>query len=801
MKKIVWNDNWQVKQITGQYDEQKETEYITLPHDAMIGTKRRKDAFNGTKKAFFQNGVWEYKKEFEVPDYWRDIPILLEFEGVYMNAMVYINGSFAGKHCYGYTEFSLSIGKFLNFGERNEIKVTVKTGDDSRWYSGAGIYRNVNLLLGAPVYVVNQGVWISVPHIRKERAEIVIRTEVCNACISPVTARVKNEIYNSCGQKITEVVSPLTLDDGEMGKVHQRLFVENPSLWDIEHPERYLCRSTLILDDEMKDVVENRFGIRELYLDAEDGMILNGNPIKLRGACIHHDHGIIGARSYYEAEYRRVKKLKEAGFNAIRMAHHPAGRALLDACDRLGVLVMDECFDMWNKNKSSDDYALHFAECWEQDVEAMVRKDFNHPCVIMYSIGNEIPDISTSLGTRTGRKITDKLRALDGTRLTVNAVNGILAIMDKEGEINAAMSEMEMEGRIAAAVNSLLMDKTIEEACSQVDIAGYNYMKDRYETDAKKYPQRIIVGSETYPKDICKNWRLVQKLHNVIGDFTWVGWDYLGETGLGKFVYDEQLNEYEGSYGKFPYITACCGDRDITGFRLPVSYYREIVFGLRKEPYIAVSRPEMSGKKHFVSIWGWPDVISCWSFPGYEGTEVKVEVYTDSEEIELYLNGVRLGRKAVRAEDECKAVFIAEYQPGILEAVGYRRGEESGRYALHTAGSEKRLQIAAEDWRESVRHPELVFINLSFTDLEGIILVQENHAIELEIDGDAELLGFGNGAYQTEEGYTSFVHTSHDGRAFAVVRRKSSEAFTVTARAEGFDDAVCHIKEQREEEK
>lgn len=813
MLRILFNDGWYVKKENGKHGGYTTEEAVTLPHDGMISTVRRKEAWNGTKKAFFENGVWEYRKEFEVSEQWAGKRIFLEFEGVYMQALIYVNGCYVGKHIYGYTEFAFEISGMLKTGMKNEIKVIARTGDDSRWYSGSGIYRNVNLMIADPVHIKNNGVFISTPAVEKNRAQILIVTEIINENADKIAAlRVVHEIRKFDGELITQVSVPITLAAGEEGKTRQRINIDNPVLWDTDNPVLYYCTTKVLTGEQILDESEDRFGIRSIVIDTKSGFLLNGEMINLRGACIHHDNGVIGARTFASAEMRRIRKLKEAGFNAIRMAHHPAGRAILSACDELGMLVMDEAFDMWRKQKSSQDYGLYFEQEWEKDIEAMIRKDYNHPSVVIYSIGNEIPDPENPVDAVTGRKIVEKIHSIDTTRFTTNGVNGILLFMNKaaavmgcddtnqdennqgEGvvqEINETMASM--DDMIRVAVNMPFMDEAIEEVCSQVDIAGYNYMADRYEADQKKYPNRIIVGTETYPKDIYRNWQLVKQLPNVIGDFTWTGWDYLGETGIGKVTYDEEVNTFGGFYGEYPYITAHCGDIDITGYRLPASYYREIVFGLRQEPYIAVSRPEMAGKKMNVSIWGWSDVVNSWSFEGHEGTRLMVEVYTSSEEIELFINEKSYGRKKVTDEQEYKVVYEVIYEPGNVTAVSYRNGKESGRYELRSAGKEKRLCLQPEKRSVSLKNQELIFINLSVTDEENRTLYGENPGVELFVEGAGKLIGFGSGAAVTEESYTDTIHTLCDGRAFAVILPTQKGEVTIRTKADGYEAVTEYV--------
>ena len=410
----------------------------------------------------------------------------------------------------------------------------------------------------------------------------------------------------------------------------------------------------------------------------------------LRGACVHHDNGLLGAATFDRAEERRVELLKAAGFNAIRSAHNPMSKPMLAACDRQGMLVMDETFDMWAEAKSEDDYALRFPEWWEVDVEAMVRKDLNHPSVILYSIGNEIPEAGRPYGARIGRAIAEKIRSLDGTRLITQAISGLLAggpelidelrtgladrvpETDEQTGVNTAMTNL------ADRLNNLMVSETIArnsaETISYLDVAGYNYMESRYELDRDLYPNRVIVGSETHPAAIDTLWAAVRRYPHVIGDFTWTGWDYLGEVGVGRTEYGEpDPSAGPPSFlGEFPWLTAWCGDIDITGHRRPQSYYREIVFGRRTDPYVVVRRPQFHGQPTSGTPWQWSDAVSTWSWEGFEHRPVTVEIYGDADEVELLVNGRSLGRRPAGPDHRYRAEFEAEFEPGLLEAVAWR---------------------------------------------------------------------------------------------------------------------------------
>jgi beta-galactosidase len=791
MKRICFNDSWTVKREQDHHSAQAPAIEVKLPHDAMFASGRDENAWNGTKKAFFVNGVWEYVKTFEVPQKWADKHAVLVFEGVYSQAMVYVNNSFAGQRPYGYSEFTIALDTFLQYGQVNTVKVIARTADDSRWYSGAGIYRNVFLLVSALTHIPDSGVRVQTPQVSTKKAMIAVETTVSNLSTKSVTANVQTELISPDGTIAGKDTAPITLTRNQESIVRQRLCVESPALWDIDSPALYVCKTTLIISGEAVDTEENLFGIRIFILDTLDGLQINGKTVKLRGCCIHHDNGVIGARTFVAAEYRKIKKLKEAGFNAIRSAHHPASRPLLSACDELGMLVMDEAFDMWTICKSSKDYALHFPLWWERDIEAMVAKDFNHPSVLMYSIGNEIFDVQTSHGTSWGRKIAEKLHQLDKTRFTTSAVNGMLCVMDKlQAYIAKKQESMQDAGRdineTMADIGQKMGDIALipevgvvtEETFSTVDIAGYNYMVTRYETDHTLYPNRLIVGSETFSRDIAAIWRLVKNNTYMLGDFCWTGMDYLGETGIGMTSYGEKQRTIFSFYSDYPWVTAHCGDIDITGHRLPVSYYREIVFGLRTEPYIAVQDPMYYGKTASPSPWGWSDSLSSWSFDGFEGSPVCVEVYADADEAALLLNGSVVGRKAIG--DDCKAIFETFFQPGTLEAVAYRAGTPIGRYALMSASTKVVLQATAERDVVKADGQDLVYIGLALTDENGSVHIGRDRTVTLCVEG-GELIGFGSGAPETRESYLDSDCTTYRGRALAVVLPVGAGSIKVTA--------------------
>ena len=782
---------------------------VRLPHDAMLDAPRRPDAPSAS--GYYTGGVWEYTKTFSVPDGWRDQCVALNFEGAYRTAQVYVNDDLSGHRASGYSEFTVELDPYLRFGADNTVRVEVRADDDSRWYSGAGLYRNVHLVVRPLAHLVLDGVTITTPDVSPDLAVVVVATQVRNSSRVPTTVTVTSELRDEHDSVVAAETVPLTVRSGEVATARQRIPVPTPRLWSVDEPNLYTCRSSVVGDAE--HVSSTTFGIRRLQLDPVHGLRVNGATVKLRGACVHHDNGVLGAATIGRADERRVELLKAAGFNALRSAHQPMSRAMLDACDRRGVLVIDEAFDMWTEPKRDHDYALDFPEWWERDLESMVRKDINHPCVVMYSVGNEIPEVGSALGAARARDLAEKVRALDPNRYVTSgvqpllAVRGILAALAQQAGARRddEVTEADVNGQMAAwdALRNrlfglpLIAERTAE-AFASTDVAGYNYLDVRYELDRDLFPNRVIVGSETYPGNIDVNWRLVMANPHVIGDFTWTGWDYLGEAGIGRVQYaEEHLSPpARGDVtGPFPWMTAGCGDIDITGHRLPQSYYREIVFGLRDEPYLAVHRPQHHGEQVvFSGPWSWTDSISSWSWAGHEGSPVTVDVYSATDEVELLVNGASLGRRPSGPAHRFTATFETSYEPGELTAVAYTAGIEVGRTSLRSAAGGSRLDLEVDRAVITTTVDDLAFVAITLVDERGTVATHPDRLVTVEVSGPGVLQGLGSGDPRGAAA-TSFDGTTptYDGRALAVVRPTGAGRIVITGTTEGCPPASVHV--------
>lgn len=813
MLRINFNDNWYYGDATecrDIFDESPEFQKITLPHDAMIKNKRTSSSINENTTGFFPGNSCIYTKTIIANEEWKGKNIFLEFEGAYMNSMVYVNEMLAGKCPYGYSGFYVEISDFFEFGQKNVIKVLTKNDMEltSRWYPGSGIYRNVNLLIGNELYIKADGVKVNTPDVAKEGALIHIETNLTHRWQGRKKAVLKTEIFDENQNLVDSDSYPFTIWSNEEKKLTQRIWIDNPKLWSIETPVLYSAESRIYLENEVIDVCMEHFGIRDLKTDTRNGLRINGTTVKLRGACLHHDNGVLGAATYAQAEERRVRILKEAGFNAIRSAHNPMSKQMLEACDRLGMLVIDESFDMWNTFKADHDYSFYFAEWWKHDLKAMVDKDYNHPCVFMYTVGNEIQEIGTDKGRATNLELANYVRSLDTTRFVGNAINGMFAVMNRIEEILPEILE-EDRGRVLKSgdINDLLtvldanMDKiashrlvgeSTEEAFAGLDVCGYNYMDSRYEQDGTLYPNRVIVGSETRPDAACHNWKLVTKLPYLIGDFVWTGWDYLGESGIGKNDYEHK--KAKGIYGPYPWYIAYCGDIDICGNRRPQSYYREIIWNLRKEPYIAVENPRHYSKIPAKTNWSWSDTIESWTWPGAEGKPIRIEVYSGGQEVELIINGISIEKKVLRESDMSIVSFDSIYQPGKIEAVAYRDGVEIGRMEIVTAEDNIAIYMTTEREELECKTEELVYVQIGIRDRHRRLNTAKNIKIHLTLDGPGEILGYGSADPLSLENFYDRERTTFYGRALAVLKTTNEKGMLrLTASADGLNDTVTEI--------
>lgn len=812
MYKEKFNHDWFVSKSAGESiveamkGENTKKKAVHLPYDSMIQEQRDPNTKNAGQTGYYPSGIYYYTKTFFAPEEWKDKKVVLEFEGVQGITQVFVNEDFVGKQYNGYSSLYLTLNDFLIFGQENEIKVVANNAMElnSRWYTGSGIYRDVYLYVGESLHIPVNGVKVHTPEVNEEIATVIIETTIVNDFYKSRKVQLQTQVKDRNGQVVAQDQTPVTMYGKTTEKIRQRVAVTEPHLWDCENPNLYLTEVTLVEEETQLDAVSERFGIRSLQLSAAKGLTINGKQVKLRGTCLHHDNGIIGANTLRRAEQRRCEQLKAAGFNAIRSAHNPLSKTMLEICDELGILVMDELTDVWNRTKNIHDYANHFENSWEEDLEKMISKDFNHPSVIIYSLGNEIQEAGTPKGAQQNRKMANRARELDDTRYITNGINGILALGEKMGtivgelmqyapemetpsdqqdadgsnELNAMMSVMLGDFADAIATHPI-MDDTLDEVVEAMDIAGYNYLTGRHEREHQLYPNRVILGTETFPSDIANLWRVVEENNHVLGDLTWTGYDYLGEAAVAMFHYDGQVNFNP----RYPDRTAYCGDIDLIGYRRPISYYREIVYGLRKEPYIGVERVNRYGKKSSLTPWMWKDNIASWTWPGYEGKPAIVNVCSDAQEVELVLNGESLGKKPAGKTNKYVADFELDYAPGELKAIAYRDGKPSETFVLQTADESVKIHPVVDRDVIQADGEDLAFVTINFVDDKGLVNLGVQKKVSVAIEGVGTLLGFGSANPSSEGNYFDTTCETYDGQVMAVVR-SSTEKGTITVHIE-----------------
>jgi beta-galactosidase len=763
---------------------------VTLPHDAMIGKPRAAGNPSGSAGGYFPGSVANYRKKFFVPEEWRGQSVQLEFEGVYMNAEVSVNNQLLRLQPYGYSSFIVDVTACLAYGQDNTVTVVANNTaqPNSRWYSGTGIYRHVWLRTGGHLHIQPWGVFITTPIVDPDVSVVQVVTELAGLTGSGAPCVLRSTILDAQGDAVAQADSPVWRPT-----IQQTLLVKNARLWSVDEPNLYTLRSEVLVgdpgdSDSVVDAERTTFGIRAITVDAQHGLRVNGVPTKLKGGCIHHDHGPLGAASYDRAEERKIELLKSAGYNALRTAHNPPAPALLDACDRLGFLVIDETFDAWTTQKMTNDYHLYFNDWWQRDTEAMVRRDRNHPSVIMWSIGNEIFEaLGNPTGAEWSQRQADYVRTLDPTRLVTSGV-----MMNFLEDI--ANHDVGGSFKLKPVAEDPAKDswgRSTANFVRPLDVVGYNYMPQRYAVDQTRFPGRVIAGTETWGHMSYYFWTETARLPHVIGDFIWTAIDYLGEAGGGAVNF-----EGKPTFGApYPYHTSGIGDFDICGFKRVQSYYRELLWGVRTAPFIAVLDPQHHGRPLGFTPWAWEPVLDNWTFPGQEGRLTQVDVYAIDDEVELIVNGLSVGRKPAGAAGQNKASFDVAYEPGTIEAVGYSGGQETGRTHLVTAGDPAALCITADRPVIQASAGDLAYVVIELQDQDGIRVKHCESSVSVEVSGAGELLAIGSGNPLSEETYVGSERQTHHGQLLAIVRSAPQAGpITLTARADGLPAASIQLE-------
>ena len=705
------------------------TQTVDLPHDWDIfeGPVSGEGA-TGTGGGWFEAGKGEYRKTFATPN--ADI-VKLHFEGVYQKAEVYVNGQKAGQHHYGYTPFTVDVTKYLNKDKKkiNEVVVKVDNSEqpNCRWYSGSGIYRHVWLETKPALHIAENGVFVTTPEVSAAKAKMQVEVTVQNESQAD-----RNATVVVGGSQLMVAVKA-----GESKTVSTTLYVNNPRLWSPESPTLYEAKVELKENGTTIDNATAKYGIRSFSFDAEKGFVLNGKPLLINGACVHHDDGVLGAMAFDDAEIRKVRQMKEAGFNLIRTSHNPTTRAFLDVCDSIGMLVIDEAFDGWRTQKNPYDYSTVIDSCYREDIHAMVLRDRNHPSIICWSIGNEVIERKDIRVIQTAKLLKQAILDCDTTRPVTEA----LCAWDSDWEIYDPHFDV-------------------------LDIGGYNYMIFKHASDHQRNPKRVMWQTESFPRDAFKNWAVVNDFPYIVGDIVWTGLDYLGESSIGRYYYEGERPGEHWFDGGFPeWHGAYCGDVDITGWRKPISHYREVLWHNDTPLYMAVKEPDGYHGKIIGTSWSvWPTWES-WTWPGWDGKPVEVEVYTRQPEVKLYLDDQLIGTKQVSRDTEFKAVFSVPYKAGTLRA---EAGGES--VILKTAGEPTRLRLTPDRTTMTADGQSLTFITVEVVDKQGTPVPEAAISCEAIVKGAGTLLAFASADLKDTEPYTSPRVKTWKGRALLVVR-------------------------------
>lgn len=751
------------------YDDSKWRK-TDLPHDWSIedlpGTQSpfNADAVNGVSVGFTTAGTGWYRKSFTIPAQQKGKRVIIEFDGVYMNADIWVNGKHVGNHPYGYTSFYYDITGQVIWDQKNIIAVEVKNeGKNSRWYAGSGIYRHVWLNIFNPIHIANWGTSITTTSLATSSARVHVKTKVQNEASGSATIQVVTKIIDEKGIEKAKATTSQVVSTNETHEVDQSVVVSSPTVWSIENPALYHAKTEIYQNNKLLDAQTTAFGIRTISFDAVNGFRLNGKTIKLKGGCVHHDNGPLGAKAYDRAEERKVQLLKASGFNAVRCSHNPPSPAFLDACDKYGMLVIDEAFDTWNQKKNKDDYNLYFKEWWQRDLQSMVYRDRNHPSVIMWSIGNEIPDRSKPEVAAVSKMLADYVRGLDNTRAITAGVNGI--------------------------------NQRPDAFIAPLDVAGYNYAVDQYVADHQRLPERVMMATESFALEAFDYWQAVEEHPWVIGDFIWTAFDYIGEASIGWLGYPQSKTFY-------PWNLAYCGDIDICGWKRPQSFYRDALWK-KDQLSIFVKPPEptfkdTNSKHESWSKWNSQDVVPDWNWKSEEGKSIEVNVYSSCDEVELFLNGNSLGKRTTNVSDKFITVWQVPYNAGILKAIGYTGNKQVAESILQTAEEASKIKLTPDRTTISANGQDLSYVTVELTDANGVRNPKANDLVKFTVEGSATIAGVANADPKSIESFQLPQRKAWQGKCL-VVLKSDNRAGTIKLKASvpGMKDAETTITSKK----
>ncbi|MFC5411811.1 glycoside hydrolase family 2 TIM barrel-domain containing protein [Larkinella bovis] len=744
-RKLDLPHDWSIEDLPGQTPDQ------------VVGPFARTSA-GATSTGYTVGGTGWYRKTFRLAPAEKGKTVSVYFDGVYMESDVWINGHHLGYHPYGYTPFQYEVtNHLLPPGQDNVLAVRVKNiGKNTRWYTGSGIYRHVFLTVADPVHIAPQGVYITTPTVTGQSAQVQLETTIKNTTEKPLPVVVQTTLIDRKGKVVGKKQQTLTVAANANGLDKQLLFVVYPQRWSPETPHLYTARVTVLAGKKILDQVTTPFGIRSIAFNAQDGFLLNGKRYLMKGGCVHHDNGPLGAAAIDRAEERKVELLKANGFNAVRSSHNPPSAAFLNACDRLGLLVIDEAFDMWQRPKKPQDYHRFFDEWWQRDLEAMIRRDRNHPSIVIWSIGNEINERAEPSGLAITQKLVDETHRLDPTR----PVTAALCVF------------WEHPGKVWT---------DSDPAFALLAVGGYNYEWKQYESDHQRHPNRVMIGTETFAKEAFQNWKMVEKHPYVIGDFVWTAMDYMGETAIGHSLLQPKADrDSTSAVLPWPWFNAYCGDLDLIGFKKPQSYYRDVVW--RNRPIeMAVHSPMPDGMKETVTNWGWPDEQPSWTWPGAEGKPLQVRVFSRSRTVRLELNGNLIGEQTI-PDSSITAIFTVPYQTGLLKATALEGGKPVGVVELRTVGKPHHLQLTADRLAIRADRNDLSYVAVEVVDENGKIIPQAAVPVSFQISGIGTLAGVGNANPTDLSSFQKPQKNTFRGRCLAILR-PTPQTGTITLKA------------------
>ncbi|WP_304234440.1 sugar-binding domain-containing protein [Jiulongibacter sediminis] len=770
--------NGKIQNATSKDFDDSNWRNVNLPHDWSIEDLPNqngddvigpfsKNAVSKNATGFTVGGTAWYRKSFVLDKSTKDKKVFVRFDGVYRDSDVWINGHHLGNHPNGYTPFEYDLTPYLlEQGKKNVLAVEVKNeGHNSRWYSGSGIYRHVWLSVLDQNHILNNGLKVLTDNISTEKAHVEIRT---NLDFFSKGLKLQTLIYNKEGRQILKQEEAI-----EQNSISQKLIIEKPHLWNINDPYLYEAKVSIIKGADILDSYVTHFGVRQIEFSASDGFKLNGKPVKLKGGCIHHDNGILGAAAYDKAEIRKVKLLKEYGYNAVRPSHNPFSPRFLQACDELGLLVVDEAFDMWNEAKTPGDYSNDFKDWWQKDLGGIIDRDFNHPSVILWSIGNEIPEVVDSLGYITASKLAEFVKMKDSSRPVTAAVPfHIPLIKGKKWDTTAPFFE-------------------------SLDVGGYNYSYSYYNSDHRKFPDRVMLTTEYFPPKAYENWKAVEENDFVIGMFSWTAMDYLGEAGLGLARIKPADDKAKGFVETFmdpdwPVFNAYTGEIDLIGNKKPSSYYLDVVWG--KSPVeLLIHKPITNGMKEINGFYDFPDLLKSWTWPKSIGDTLEALVYTQSDRVKLFLNDIEIAEKEIK-KNEIKTSFSVPYSIGKMEAIAYKNDVEIGRNSLNTVGKPNAIRLKPETTKLKANGQDLAFIQVELVDSEGNI-VPDSQLVKFQLTGQGSIAGIGNANPSEMRSFQNNELKLFQGKGMIVVKTSMHKgSLKVYASADQLKSDSCELR-------